>query len=136
MSKICPERDKRVRQNQPEARAKKLKATRESLPPHSDQELNLIDKRILLYEEQITSVQVRRSCLNEQRLYFAAKREMYQVRADYMKAKIAAAEKNNANPDPSEIPDDIEIWIPPKSLAKEMFNLLLYSNLHLLLIII
>ena len=49
MSKICAERDKRVCQNQLEARAKKLKATRESLPPHSDQELNLIDKRILLY---------------------------------------------------------------------------------------
>ena len=77
----------------------------------------------------------RQSCLNEQRLYFAAKREMCQVRADYMKAKIAAAEKINANPDPSEIPNDIEIWYPPKSLAKEMF-LLLYSNLHLLLIII
>ena len=72
MSKICAERDKRVRQNQLEARAKKLKATRESLPPHSDQEMNLIDKRILLYEEQITSEQVRQSCLNEQRLYFAA----------------------------------------------------------------
>ena len=41
--------------------------------------------------------------------YFAAKLEMCQVRADYVKAKIAAAEKTNANPDPWEIPDDIEI---------------------------
>ena len=57
----------------------------------------------------VTSEQVRQSCLNEQHLYFAAKREMCQVCADYMKAKIAAAEKTNANPDPSEIPDDIEI---------------------------